>query len=413
LRKEKEEERQLQELQRLQEEQTGKKRTEKLEWMYATPATGSAQNPNDLEDYLLGKKRVDKMLTADEKEKVCLADVYLSFNHLTDFLLQVGAAHKNFIAVQNANNARDIAAKIREDPLLAIKQQEQAAYQALLSNPLRLAKMQKELGVNPKKDKKEKKREKEERRRLKHERRNHKGRDSRSTSPSRWRTGKDRPPVSNEHHRLPHPRSPRYRSSSRSRSPGLSRRRDAGDPFSRKPRRYSPYRGRSRSRSRTPIRDLRSDSEDHLRPTSNVKLQVDRPQRFQSNSRAMDTGKRSRSPNSRQRSPPPKRICHDNSNSPPPPRTYDNYINRADQDRAARLAAMSSNANSMSEDRQKRLAALLEKEKAELEADERARAKSKGMSGFLSHEQKRVFGGVGGLEDRIKRGRGGLVVDAD
>jgi hypothetical protein len=67
----------------------------------------------------------------------------------------------------------------------------------------------------------------------------------------------------------------------------------------------------------------------------------------------------------------------------------------------------------MSEDRQKRLAALLEKEKAELEADERARAKSKGMSGFLSHEQKRVFGGVGGLEDRIKRGRGGLVVDAD
>lgn len=70
LRKEKEEERQLQELQRLQEEQTGKKRTEKLEWMYSTPATGTTQNPNDLEDYLLGKKRVDKMLTADEHAKV-------------------------------------------------------------------------------------------------------------------------------------------------------------------------------------------------------------------------------------------------------------------------------------------------------------------------------------------------------
>lgn len=70
LRKEKEEERQLQELQRLQEEQTGKKRTEKLEWMYTTPATGSNQNPNDLEDYLLGKKRVDKILTADENAKV-------------------------------------------------------------------------------------------------------------------------------------------------------------------------------------------------------------------------------------------------------------------------------------------------------------------------------------------------------
>jgi len=62
----------LQELQRLQEEQTGKKRTEKLEWMYSTPATGTSQNPNDLEDYLLGKKRVDKILTADENAKVSI-----------------------------------------------------------------------------------------------------------------------------------------------------------------------------------------------------------------------------------------------------------------------------------------------------------------------------------------------------
>lgn len=64
-------------------------------------------------------------------------------------------------------------------------------------------------------------------------------------------------------------------------------------------------------------------------------------------------------------------------------------------------------------ERQERLKELLEREKAELEADELARAKSKGMSGFLSHEQKKVFGGVGGLEDRIRRGRGGMVVDAD
>ena len=64
-------------------------------------------------------------------------------------------------------------------------------------------------------------------------------------------------------------------------------------------------------------------------------------------------------------------------------------------------------------ERQERLRELLEREKAELEADEEARAKSKGMSGFLSHEQKKVFGGVGGLEDRIRRGRGGMVVDAD
>jgi hypothetical protein len=43
--------------------------------MYATPATGINQNANDLEDYLLGKKRVDKILTADENAQVCY-DLY-------------------------------------------------------------------------------------------------------------------------------------------------------------------------------------------------------------------------------------------------------------------------------------------------------------------------------------------------
>lgn len=70
LRKELEEERQVQELQRLQEQQTGKIRQDKLDWMYATPATGGGPSANDLEDYLLGKKRVDKMLIGNENEKV-------------------------------------------------------------------------------------------------------------------------------------------------------------------------------------------------------------------------------------------------------------------------------------------------------------------------------------------------------
>ena len=38
--------------------------------MYSTPATGTGPASNDLEDYLLGKKRVDKILTADENDKV-------------------------------------------------------------------------------------------------------------------------------------------------------------------------------------------------------------------------------------------------------------------------------------------------------------------------------------------------------
>jgi hypothetical protein len=59
------------------------------------------------------------------------------------------------------------------------------------------------------------------------------------------------------------------------------------------------------------------------------------------------------------------------------------------------------------------LTKLLEKEKADLAAEEAARSKSKGMGGFLSHESKKVFGGSGGLEDRIRRGRSGLVIDTD
>lgn len=75
---------------------------------------------------------------------------------------------------------------------------------------------------------------------------------------------------------------------------------------------------------------------------------------------------------------------------------------------------MTSSASTLSVERQQRLTAMLAKEKAELEAEEKARAKSKGMGGFLSHEQKKVFGGgEGGLEDRIRRGRGGLVANID
>jgi hypothetical protein len=74
---------------------------------------------------------------------------------------------------------------------------------------------------------------------------------------------------------------------------------------------------------------------------------------------------------------------------------------------------MSNSAAEMSTERKDRLKALLEREKAELEVEERARAKSKGMGGFLSNEQKKVFGGQGGLEDRLRRGRAGLVAQVD
>ena len=102
-------------------------------------------------------------------------------------------------------------------------------------------------------------------------------------------------------------------------------------------------------------------------------------------------------------SPPPRRY------DPPPPKpTYNDA-----EDRASRLAAMTSSATTLTVERRERLTTLLAQEKAEHELEERARAKSGGMGSFLSHEQKKVFGGSGGLEDRIRRGRGQMRVDAE
>lgn len=73
LRKEQEEERQLAELQRLQEQATGKKRVDKLDWMYAAPSNengalgGAKISETMMEDYLLGKRRVDDVLAQGDR----------------------------------------------------------------------------------------------------------------------------------------------------------------------------------------------------------------------------------------------------------------------------------------------------------------------------------------------------------
>jgi len=399
LRKEKEEERQLQELQRLQEEQTGKKRTEKLEWMYATPATGSSQNTNDLEDYLLGKKRVDKILIGTENEKI-------------------GAAHKNFIAVQNANSVRDIAAKVREDPLLAIKQQEAAAYETLMSNPLRLREMQERNGIKPsKKEKKEKKREKRER---KEQRRREREERHRPRSPLSDYDERD-----HDHHHAPRSRRSLSPLNRYSRSPVDSRRFRDRDDRPRPP--YSPRRDERRSRSPDPRHERRERSNGFdtgrsralgdRRPrwprSDESDPETHRERRGRERSRSAERGIRhgddSWLKRPRSRSPAVETARNHKRTRPGSPR----MPSVAAEDRAARLAAMTTNAAEMSVERKDRLAALLEKEKAELEVEERARVKSKGMGGFLSNEQKKVFGGSGGLEERLRRSRAGLVAQVD
>lgn len=73
----------MQELQRLQEAAGGKTREQRVDWMYAAPAEGSGPNPDELEAYLLGKKRVDKLLKGNEEKVSAHASVSIPCAELT------------------------------------------------------------------------------------------------------------------------------------------------------------------------------------------------------------------------------------------------------------------------------------------------------------------------------------------
>ncbi|KAG9290008.1 hypothetical protein G9A89_010314 [Geosiphon pyriformis] len=142
LKKEKEEERQWQELRRLQEEAGGKKGTERLEWMYAAgPNQSSSGRAQEMEDFLLGKKRVDSLVSQGNSLS------QLSTESTDIFLSAINP---------NANTYRDTQSKIREDPLLMIKKMEQNNIKAIVTNPIKM----KELKEKSKKENHEKKHKK-------------------------------------------------------------------------------------------------------------------------------------------------------------------------------------------------------------------------------------------------------------
>ncbi|KAG2172835.1 hypothetical protein INT43_000185 [Umbelopsis isabellina] len=217
MRKELEEERQVQELQRMQENAGGKKKADKLDWMYAAPNASSGPGGDDMEEYLLGKKSVDNLLRSKgEVQKVNdSVNERFSFNR------------------GGAINEKDTAAKIREDPLLAIKRREQEAVKAIMNNPLKMRELQ-----GGKKKKKEKKEH--------HKHKKDKSRKHRSS---------DEPEDDDRHKRRRHD-SPR-RSRSPDRSDRYRRRERSPSPERRRRRSPSPYSRNSRRRSYSPRSDRR------------------------------------------------------------------------------------------------------------------------------------------------------------
>src|SRR5262249_42683119 len=92
------EERDKEEIQRKLEAAGGRKRVDRVDWMYQGPTDGQAGTTEEMEAYLLGKRRIDNLIKGTEHQA-----------------LEKKAGQESFMAVQNANTVRDTAAKIRED----------------------------------------------------------------------------------------------------------------------------------------------------------------------------------------------------------------------------------------------------------------------------------------------------------
>jgi hypothetical protein len=198
LRKEREEERAIEELQALQAANGGKTVTKRVDWMYSGPSGDGAGVTEEREGYLLGKRRIDHLLTGNDTQS-----------------LQKGAAVGiDAVGNSNANTARDTHKKVLEDPLLMIQKQKMEMQLKAMKDAQKQAKY-------------DEKRTKEKERDRKH--RDHKHRSSRrDRSRSPYRRSRNESPDRRHSKRSRSPRrssndSPGYRQSTRARSPRRSR----------------------------------------------------------------------------------------------------------------------------------------------------------------------------------------------
>jgi hypothetical protein len=348
--KERAEERQIQELQQLQEAAGGKKSQSRVEWMYNGPSSGQAGTTEEMEGYLLGKRRVDGLLKGSDSQK-----------------LEKASNEEAFIALQNANTLRDTAAKIREDPMLAIKKQEQAAYEAMMNDPVKRRLLLKAAGQD------ESKSSERSHKRRKHHHHHHSHRDERDAH--RHHRSRRRDDDSDDERDRRRRRRSRSLASSRSRSP---RRR----PSRRSP---SPYRRRSSDsmdRKRASISRSRSRSRSPYRPSNKNGVR-----KMQSWHSSRPSRPRSRSPLRRESGP------------------------SQSDDRAARLAAMQQDASDLDQQRQQRLEEMEARDKVNVERDDVARARNAkygGRADFVNSFHKKA----GGLSLGDRMGRNGVTGQA-
>jgi Pre-mRNA splicing factor/N-terminal domain of CBF1 interacting co-repressor CIR len=344
--KERQEERAIQELQQLQEAAGGRKRMARVDWMYSGPASGQAGTTEEMEGYLLGKRRIDGLVKGTDNQK-----------------LEKSSNEEAFMVVQNANTARDTASKIRDDPLLAIKKQEQAAYEAMMNDPVKRRLMLKVAGAEASKPP-----ERDHKRRKHHHHHQHHSRDGEERH-SRHRSRRHEEDANKHASRRHYKRRSYSISVSRSPSPAPRRTRRSPSPY-RSRRSYSPD---GRKRSRSPYRSKRDERE------------IRRMKSWHSSSR----------PSHRR------------------PGSTDDQ--QAEDDRAAKLATMQQAASELHQDRERRLASIAAKDQEDAERDDVLRARNSKVGGradFVNGLNRRVIGEMD-LGERMGRGKSGMERDQE
>lgn len=380
------EERAKEDVQRQLEAAGGQKRVDRVDWMYQGPTDGQSGTTEEREAYLLGKRRIDSLLKGTEHQK-----------------LEKNAAQEGLGAGAgpSVNAARDMASKVAADPLLAIKKQEQAAYDAVMGDPVRRKRLLASMGVveeEEEKERKHKSRRREERHRRHRDRSEDGGRrrrrdDSRSRSPRRRRTEGD-----GDHRR-------------RRDSPGRRRHRSPDD--DRRDRDRDRRRRRSSSRSRSPRRsredrhrdDDRSHRDRHARRSSVSPSSGDRRRSRRSDSR---DGPRRTNGNGRDYRE------HHRRRDDERPANGPRHNGPSEDDRARKLAEMQQAASDLDKDREQRLTAIEERERQAKEDDNRARREAEKFGGdrkFINGVRRKVD--ELGLAERVGRGKRGLRADED
>lgn len=393
--KERQEERQILELQQMQEAAGGKKRVDRVNWMYNGPSDGQTGTTEEMEGYLLGKRRIDGLIKGTEHKK-----------------LEKSASVDTFMALQNANTVRDTAAKIREDPLLAIKRQEQAAYEAMVNDPVRRRQLLKAAGAVDDKKSNIGHKDGEHRRRRRED----------EDDGGRHRSHKRRRRASDDDRHDDRRRGQRYRSpsfsssGSRSDSRNRSRRHEQSryeyEHGRRWPSNYHNSPGRSssprrndhrsydgpRRRSYSPSPPRHSSKRHHSYTDSNGQRGLNDSSHYHQH-RHQDNRRHQGN-----------RDKHDsqpgNSSSA---NTHTPSAEEEAAERARKLEAMQSDALKLDRDRDERLAAIKRRERADLEADESARMRSAryGAKGDFVTRLNRQAGDMD-LAERVRRGRGGM-----